>query len=91
MRSLKTIWKNDDALGVIGGLVSQYIGLFAFEIIGDIITGIITGVISGAAGVYTGLVGWGIGGIGWIIGGGAGVINFLVSGAEWVAGLFGFG
>ena len=95
---LKDLWNNNSALGVIGGLVSQYLGLFAFEIIGDIITGLI----AGSLGVYTGLIGWVIGGgagiinliiggIGWVIGGGAGIINFVVSIILQIAGLLGFG
>lgn len=79
---IKSLCYNEDAmpLGWVGGLVSQYIGLFAFEIIGDVITGFI----AGGAGVY-------VGSMGCAIGAAAGVINFIVSGLQWIAGLLGFG
>ena len=47
MLFLRDFWKNTDALGGIGGLISQYGCLFFFEIIGDLITGVGTGVIGG--------------------------------------------
>ena len=47
MMFLKNLWNNTEAIGWIGGLVSQYLGLCAFEIIGDLLIGVITGTWAG--------------------------------------------
>ena len=76
---LKNLWHNTDAIGWLGGFFSQYLGLFAFEIIGDLITANVLGWM----GIGVEIVGDLITGI--VIGF---IVNFVSAVATWVKGFF---